>query len=109
MWETKHSDSEELRLAVLTQVHCPRPTGTYCQAVWHDAVPDWLRHLGRGHHHCPLAQQPQAARETHHQDGGGDICELGAKEPGTQVCVAPLAGRQPELPALEPGLLICSS
>lgn len=32
----------------------PTP-GAHCQAVRHDAVPDWLRHPGRGHHHRPAA------------------------------------------------------
>lgn len=55
--------------------------GAHSQAVWHDAIPDRLRHPGRGHHHSLAAQQPQAAGEAHHQDRGGDLCQPGAQEP----------------------------
>ena len=59
--------------------------GIYSQEVLHHAVSDRVRDPGRGHDHCPAAQQPQAAGETHHSKRDRDLCQPAEAQQGAQV------------------------
>lgn len=59
--------------------------GIYSQEVLHHAVSDWVWDPGRGHDHCPAAQQPQAAGETHHSQRDRDLRQPAEAQQGAQV------------------------
>ena len=59
--------------------------GVDSEAVPVHAAADWLRRPGRGHSHCPAAQQSVTAREAHHFVRDSDVCRSRPHQKRTTV------------------------